>query len=94
MHDETPSTSGINIIRNKDVVEHPEGIIKYLILYTLCTRNSVVMWTFSYQNQARETNHFYLDANISPASGFQVIDISIFEELMFALRYSFCVNET
>lgn len=31
------------LIRNKDVVEHPECIVKYLILYILCTRNSVVM---------------------------------------------------
>ena len=38
--------------------------------------------------------HFYLNAIIFPTAGFKLIDISIFQALMFALRCAFCDKET
>ena len=47
-----------------------------------------------HRQETKLSLHFSLNAIIFPTVGFKLIDISIFQALMFALRCAFCNKET
>lgn len=47
-----------------------------------------------HRQETKMSLHFSLDAIIFPTAGFKLIEISISQVLMFALRCAFCNKET
>ena len=91
---ETPSTSAINITRTNDEVELPKVAENNVSIMEI-KQGCAVTFTPSRPGVKRKQVYIFSpDAIIFSASGFKIIDSSIFLELLFSLRFSFCSDET